>query len=252
AGALPVGTFESELFGHVRGAFTDAKSDRDGAFARAHDGTLFLDEIGNMPLSQQAKLLRVLQERVFQPLGASSSQPSSARIVAATNADIEALAKTGQFRADLLYRLNAIHLRLPPLRERREEIRPLAEHFARREADRYGLSVPVLEPDAVALLVAYDWPGNVRELEHAMQRAVLLSAKRGRIDAADIGVRAGSAPPPAPTEDALTLREAEREAIVRALERFPDDRMAAARSLGLSRSAFYRRLTQMGLVRRQR
>ncbi|HEY2510543.1 MAG TPA: sigma-54 dependent transcriptional regulator [Polyangiaceae bacterium] len=260
AGALPEGTFESELFGHVRGAFTDAKSDRQGAFALARDGTLFLDEIANMPPAQQAKLLRVLQERSFQALGASSPEVSTARVVAATNADVDALAAEGRFRPDLLYRLNAIHLRLPPLRDRPEEIPGLAARFVQREAERYGLPVPELESAVMPLLLAHDWPGNVRELEHAMQRAVLLSARERRIGVAQVGLRAAppaAAPLPnadpdpagAPSSSAsnATLRDAERAAILRALERFPGDRLAAAKSLGLSRSAFYRRLAHYGI-----
>ncbi|HWU91072.1 MAG TPA: sigma-54 dependent transcriptional regulator [Kofleriaceae bacterium] len=260
AGALPDGTFESELFGHVRGAFTDAKTSRVGAFGRARDGTLFLDELANMPLAQQAKLLRVLQERAFQPLGATEPEPSTARIVSATNANVEALVSEQRFRADLLYRVNVIRIHVPPLRERREEIPSLARHFVRRDAERYGLSVPALDDEVVDLLCAYEWPGNVRELEHAMQRAVLMSSSRGAIQCADVGLPAspGAAAPPIPTAPAtapaappetepLTLRESERAAVLRTLERFPNDRAAAAKSLGLSRSAFYRRLAQLGI-----
>ena len=248
AGALPDGTFESELFGHVRGAFTDAKTSRIGAFGRARDGTLFLDELANMPPGQQAKLLRVLQERVFQPLGATEPEPSTARIVSATNVNVEALVSEHRFRADLLYRVNVIHIHVPPLRERREEIPALARHFVRRDAERYGLAVPVLEDEVVDLLCAYDWPGNVRELEHAMQRAVLLSASRGTIQSVEVGLPAPSAATAAPpTPEPLTLRESERATVLRALERFPNDRAAAAKSLGLSRSAFYRRLAQLGI-----
>ena len=252
AGALPDGTFESELFGHVRGAFTDAKADRAGAFARAKDGTLFLDEIANMPLAQQAKLLRVLQERAFQPLGAAAPEVSTARIVSATNVDVAELTADGRFRADLMYRLNTIHLEIPPLRHRREEIAGLATRFTRREAERYGLAVPALEEGVLDRLVAHDWPGNVRELEHAIQRAVLLSAASGRISVEHLGLRGTSSASIAPSRGApppagATIKEAERAAILQALERFPDDRMAAAKSLGLSRSAFYRRLAQLGI-----
>lgn len=244
AGALAEGTLESELFGHVRGAFTDARSDRVGAFARAQDGTLFLDEIGNMPLAQQARLLRVLQERSFQPVGATRSQASTARIVSATNGAIDELAREQRFRPDLLYRLNAIRLHLPPLRERVEEIAGLARHFVAREAERYGLPLPSFEASVLPLLERHAWPGNVRELEHSMQRAVLLSAQVGQITEAHLGLEPCAAP--APTQ-AGTLRNTERLAVLRALEQFPDDRRAAARSLGLSRSAFYRRLAQFGI-----
>jgi len=258
AGALADGTFESELFGHVRGAYTDAKAARDGAFARAEDGTLFLDEIANMPLAQQAKLLRVVQERQYQPLGASALLVSTARIVSATNIDIEALARAGQFRPDLLYRLNTIRLHLPPLRERLGELPGLVQCFLRREIERYGLPAPELMPGVLEQLAAHDWPGNVRELEHVIQRAVLLSARGGRLTREHLDLPAR--PPPLPATAAAataplagspaapeTLRDAEKAAILRALERFPDDRRAAAESLGLSRSAFYRRLSHFGI-----
>jgi DNA-binding NtrC family response regulator len=258
AGALAEGTFESELFGHVRGAFTDAKAAREGAFARAEAGTLFLDEIANMPLSQQAKLLRVVQERQYQPLGASALQASSARIVSATNVDIDALARAGQFRPDLLYRLNTIRLHVPPLRERLDELPGLLDGFLRRELERYALPLPELHPGVWERLAAHDWPGNVRELEHVIQRAVLLSARGGRLAPEHLdlplpsGPRSVAHPEPVPrgalaTGAPETVREAERAAILRALERFPEDRRAAAESLGLSRSAFYRRLSQYGI-----
>ena len=248
AGALPDGTFESELFGHVRGAFTDAKTNRVGAFGRAQGGTLFLDELGTMPPGQQAKLLRVLQDRAFQPLGATEPEPSTARIVSATNADIDALMIENKFRADLLYRINVIRVHVPPLRERREEIPALAHHFVARDATRYGLAVPVVEDEVVELLCAYDWPGNVRELEHAMQRAVLLSSNRGKIVADDVGLSTSpSATAALLAIEPMTLRESERAAVLRALERFPNDRAAAAKCLGLSRSAFYRRVAQLGI-----
>lgn len=255
AGALADGTFESELFGHVRGAYTDAKAARDGAFARAEDGTLFLDEIANMPLAQQAKLLRVVQERQYQPLGASALVASTARLVSATNVDIEALARAGQFRPDLLYRLNTIRLHVPPLRERLGELPGLVQCFLRREVERYGLPTPQLAPGVLERLAQHDWPGNVRELEHVIQRAVLLSTRGGRLTAEHLDLPAlaptheAAMPPPGPlgVSGPSTLRDAEKAAILRALERFPDDRRAAAESLGLSRSAFYRRLAQFGI-----
>jgi DNA-binding NtrC family response regulator len=256
AGALADGTFESELFGHVRGAFTDAKVAREGAFARAENGTLFLDELANMPLAQQAKLLRVLQERQYQPLGSSTPLASTARIVSATNVDIDALVRDGQFRADLLYRLNTICLHVPPLRERLEELPGLVQYFLQREIARYSLPAPALGPGVLDRLAAHDWPGNVRELEHVMQRAVLLSARGGllNVEHLDLPTTATlpcntrkSAPLAASSPVPQTVRDAEKAAILRALERFPDDRRAAAQSLGLSRSAFYRRLSQHGI-----
>jgi DNA-binding NtrC family response regulator len=265
AGALAEGTFESELFGHVRGAYTDAKTARDGAFARAEAGTLFLDEVANMPLSQQAKLLRVLQERQYQPLGASAPRASTARVVSATNADIEALARAGQFRPDLLYRLNTIRLHVPPLRERLSELPGLVQTFVAREVARYGLPSPRLAAGVLRALEAHRWPGNVRELEHVIQRAVLLSARASELGAEHLALDGQSSPPaphappgtahaslPSPLgalapEPPRTVRDAERAAILQALERHPEDRRAAAESLGLSRSAFYRRLSQHGI-----
>jgi DNA-binding NtrC family response regulator len=250
AGAVADGTFESELFGHLRGAFTDAKAAREGAFERAAGGTLFLDEIGTMPERQQAKLLRVLQENVYQPLGAAAPRPSTARIVSATNASADELTRRADFRDDLLYRLNTIHLHVPPLRQRVEEIPSLVRYFVEREATRHGLVVPTLTADVIRRLSAHPWPGNVRELEHTLQRAVLLSMRSGTLSVEHLGLaeRAQAAPvDPLPSSGPQTLRDAEEQAILRALQRFPTDRRAAAESLGLSRSAFYRRLSQYGI-----
>jgi DNA-binding NtrC family response regulator len=258
ASALPEGTFESELFGHVRGAFTDAKAAREGAFARADGGTLFLDEIADMPLTQQAKLLRVLQERTYQPVGSSTPHTTNARIVSATNVAIDARVGDGRFRADLLYRLNTIRLEVPPLRERADEIAGLAGQLLEREAARHGLPVPRLEAEALELLQRHTWPGNVRELLHALQRGLLLSARTGVLTSAHLGLvsptgrdsaAASLAAPSARSPQ--TLRAAEEAAILEALERHPHDRRAAAQSLGLSRSAFYRRLAQYGLSSRK-
>ena len=244
AGAFPDGMLESELFGHIRGAFTDAKADRRGAFADARDGTLFLDEVANMPIVQQAKLLRVLQDGHFRPLGADATVCSTARVVSATNSEIDAEVRDGRFRADLLYRLNTIHIHLPPLRERREQIPPLAQRFVTDTAVRHGLPIPELDAGTMEALCAHDWPGNVRELEHTMQRAVLLSASTGRItEPVSLGARSHSMTSPV----AGTVKDVERTLIVSALARFPGDRLAAAKSLGLSRSAFYRRIQQLGI-----
>lgn len=257
AGALADGTFESELFGHVRGAYTDAKSAREGAFARAEGGTLFLDELANMPLGQQAKLLRVLQERLYQPLGASVPRVSTARIVSATNADVDVLAQSGLFRPDLLYRLNTIRLHVPPLRERRSELLGLVQSFVEREVARYGLPLPRWGADVMAALEGHEWPGNVRELEHVLQRAVLLSARSGELTRRHLDLPSADrvSPPPArararptPADPPPTVRDAEKAAILQALERHPVDRRAAAESLGLSRSAFYRRLSLHGIL----
>ena len=245
AGAIPAGMVESELFGHVRGAFTDAKTERVGAFAEAAGGTLFLDEIATMPALQQAKLLRVLQDGEFRPLGASSASWSDARLVSATNADIQRCIDDGSFRADLLYRLNAVHIQLPPLRERRDQIPALALKFANETAKRYTLAPPELGDEVLSTLSAHPWPGNVRELEHTMQRAVLLSSQTGVVTAE--ALQLGEATRGQEPASSTTLIDVQRRAIRDALERFPRDRRAAAASLGLSRSTFYRRIKQLGI-----
>src|SRR2546429_4807218 len=186
-GGLSEGVFESELFGHVKGAFTDAKTDRAGRFELADGGTLFLDEIANIPLPQQAKLLRVLETGEYERVGASRARRADVRVVAATNADIHAEVKAGRFREDLLFRLNTVEIRLPPLRERRADIPLLAAHFLRRYAARYRKAAKEFAPDAMEVLLRHSWPGNVRELDHAIERAVLM-AEGGRGQARDFGL----------------------------------------------------------------
>ena len=242
-GGLSEGLFESEMFGHVKGAFTDARTDRIGRFELAEGGTLLLDEVGTLPLRQQAKLLRVLESGELERVGASRSRRIDVRILSATNADLQEEVTAGRFREDLLFRLNTIEIKLPPLRERREDIRPLAEHFLGRYANRYRKPVAGFEPDAVEALEAHPWPGNVRELDHALERAVLL-AQGGMIRSGELGLR-GSAGLPR-LED-LPLEEVERLLIRKALDRHGGNVSQAAKSLGLSRSALYRRLQQHGL-----
>jgi DNA-binding NtrC family response regulator len=238
-GGLPEGLFESELFGHVKGAFTDAKSDRMGRFELADGGTLFLDEIANIGPGQQARLLRVLQTGAMERVGSSKTRQVDARVLSATNADLAAEVAAGRFREDLLYRLNTIELRLPPLRERREDIAPLALHFLHRHAERYRKPASEIEPAALEVLQRAPWPGNVRELDHAVERAVLLS-DGPRLTLADfnLAVAAGAT---TRLED-LTLEEVERVLIQKALARAGGNVSEAAKSLGLSRSALYRRL----------
>jgi DNA-binding NtrC family response regulator len=244
AGGLAEGVFESELFGHVRGAFTDARADRAGCFELADGGTLFLDEIANMPLSQQAKLLRVLQTGEFHPVGSSRVRRADVRVLAATNVDVGREVAEGRFREDLLYRLNTVELRLPPLRERREDLAALAARFLVTQGARYGRRA-TLAPDAMTALAEHAWPGNVRELEHVIERALLL-APGDVIHAADLQL--GSRGTGEPRLDDLTLDEAERLLIHRALARH-GEAADAARALGLSRSAFYRRLQHHGIKR---
>jgi DNA-binding NtrC family response regulator len=244
-GGLPDGVFESELFGHVKGAFTDAKSDRVGRFELADQGTLFLDEIANTTPAQQAKLLRVLESRAFERVGSSKTRRVDVRVLAATNADLAGEIAAGRFREDLLFRLNTVEIRLPPLRERRDDISLLAAHFLARHAARYHSPACRFDEDAVAALLTHPWPGNVRELDHSVERAVLL-ADGDTVRARDLGLRAGGTEG-APRLEEVTLDEAERLLIQKALARHEGNVSEAARTLGLSRSALYRRLQHHGL-----
>ena len=244
-GGLSEGVFESELFGHVRGAFTDAKADRVGRFELADGGTLFLDELGDMPQSMQAKLLRVLQTGEVERVGASRARRVDARILSATNVDLRAEVAAGRFREDLLFRLNTIEIRLPPLRERREDIPQLAMHFLRRHADRYRKPLTGFDLGAMQSLLDHPWPGNIRELDHAVERAVLL-AQGELVRAGDLGLR-GVSTPNAPRLEEMTLDEMERLLIQKALTRYEGNVSQAAKALGLSRSALYRRLAAHGL-----
>ncbi|WP_375755872.1 sigma-54-dependent transcriptional regulator [Corallococcus exercitus] len=247
SGGLSEGVFESELFGHVKGAFTDAKTDRIGCFELADGGTLFLDEIGNMPLTQQAKLLRVLQTGELHPVGSSRTRRVDVRVVSATNVDLGRAVVEGRFREDLLYRLNTVEVQLPPLRERREDIPLLAAHFLAAQGQRYGRPHIHLAPGALEALLAYPWPGNVRELEHAVERALLM-AVGDRVEAEDLLLkRAGPASGGATRLEEMTLEEVERYLIERALGRHDGNVSEAAKALGLSRSALYRRLQYYGI-----
>ncbi|HEX2203149.1 MAG TPA: sigma-54 dependent transcriptional regulator [Longimicrobium sp.] len=245
AGAIAEGVFESELFGHVKGAFTDARADRAGAFELADGGTLFLDEIGTMPHEQQAKLLRVLQTGEFQRVGATRTRRADVRVVSATNLDIRRAVAEGRFREDLLFRLNTVEIHLPPLRERREDIPPLATHFLRRQAAQYHKALDGFAPDAMQALLAYAWPGNIRELEHAVERAVLL-ASGPQVTAEDLTLRTRDVPAAVALEE-MSLEDAERLLIRKALARYNGNVSHAAEALGLSRSALYRRLERYGL-----
>jgi DNA-binding NtrC family response regulator len=245
AGGVSEGIFESELFGHVRGAFTDAKTDRAGCFELAEGGTLFLDEIANMPMNQQAKLLRVLQTGEFHPVGSSRVRRADVRFLAATNVDVAKEVAEGRFREDLLYRLNTVEIHLPPLRERREDIPRLAAHFAQRQQARHGQPVRSFSPDAMQALLEHHWPGNVRELEHVVERALLL-AQGPQVQPDDLSLRGSGGKGDARFEQ-MTLEEVERHLIQRALMRTAGQVSEAAKALGLSRSALYRRLQHHGL-----
>jgi DNA-binding NtrC family response regulator len=245
AGGVSEGVFESELFGHVKGAFTDARADRVGRFELADGGTLFLDEIANVPASQQGKLLRVVETGEFERLGSSRTRKVDVRILSATNADLAAEVAAGRFRQDLRFRLNTIEITVPPLRDRREDIPLLAQHFLGLHARRYRKDVAGFEPAALQTLLDHPWPGNVRELDHAVERAVLL-ASGPRVRPADLGLhpqRDGAEPP----LEEMGLEEVEGVLIRKALSRFGGNVSRAAEALGLSRSALYRRMEKYGL-----
>ncbi|MCU0976763.1 MAG: sigma-54 dependent transcriptional regulator [Steroidobacteraceae bacterium] len=243
-GGLAEGVFESELFGHVKGAYTDARADRAGRFEIADGGTLFLDEIGNVPTPQQARLLRALETGEFERVGASRTQRADVRIVSATNADLPALVADGRFREDLLFRINTIEIRMPPLRERTGDILPLASAALASRAARYGRNVTGFEPAAVSALLRYPWPGNVRELNSVVERSLLLAAGPG-ITVADLRLAPSRNAPPALEE--MSLEDAERALIRAALRRHDGNVLEAAEALGLSRSAMYRRLEKLGI-----
>jgi DNA-binding NtrC family response regulator len=240
AGALAEGTFESELFGHVRGAFTDARSDRVGRFELADGGTIFLDEIANVPLNLQPKLLRVLETGEFERVGSSQTRRVDVRVISATNASLKEEAAAGRFRQDLFFRLNTVEIHLPPLRERPEDIESLAAHFLGVYGQRYRKTLARFEPAALDLLRSYPWPGNVRELDHVVQRAVLL-ARSEEVKAIDLGLRPAGEGGERRLEE-MSLEEVERLLIQKALKRFGGNVSQAAEVLGLSRSALYRRM----------
>ncbi len=244
-GAIPEGVFESELFGHVRGAFTDAKMDRVGRFELADGGTIFLDEIANIPLSQQAKLLRVLETGEMERVGTSRTRKVDVRVISATNADLHADAANGKFREDLLFRLNTIEIHLPPLRERREDIPVLAMHFLQQYSTRYRKHITGFDPTTLQLMLDYGWPGNIRELDHSVERGVLM-AQDSNIKPSDLGLRSSPRESSQRLEE-MSLEEVEAFLIRKALSRYSGNISQAAEALGLSRSALYRRLERYGL-----
>jgi DNA-binding NtrC family response regulator len=245
-GAITDNLFESEMFGHVKGAFTDAKESRIGRFELAEGGTIFLDEIANIPLSQQAKLLRVLEEKQFEKVGSAKTQQVDVRLVSATNADLNSLIEQGLFRQDLLYRINTIEIKIPALRERRADILPLAQYFLTEFSSKYSIEVPVISEEAIEALQHYQWPGNIRELSHMMERAIFLCQEQ-LITATDLGL-ASQQGIVAGAESSLidinddTLEVIEQQIIVDRLARFDNNPHETAVSLGLSRSSYYRRL----------
>jgi two-component system, NtrC family, response regulator PilR len=252
-GAIPEGLIESELFGHVRGAFTGAVASREGLLAAAGEGTLFLDEIGELPRETQVKLLRVIQERRARPVGSTQDFDVAARLIAATNRDLAAEVAAGRFREDLFYRLNVIHLRVPPLRERSEDVLPLAEHFLAIQAQRQQRSPWTLSKEAIGRLLEHDFPGNVRELENAIERATTLAegdVVGGEIIPGPGRGRSGSEKLPAVGLDLDTeLNRIERAYLVQALEKAGGTKIAAAKLLGMSFRSFRYRLQKQGLAK---
>lgn len=244
-GSIPESLFESEMFGHVKGAFTDAREARAGRFELAEGGTLFLDEVANLPFAQQAKLLRVLESGCYERVGGSRTHTADVRILTATNADLPAMIADGRFRRDLYFRLNTVEARVPPLRERGEDILAMAQHFLEQQCQRHGRTLHFSQ-SALDVLCAHDWPGNVRELAHAVERSVLL-ARGVQIEPADLALKPTDIRRDVFEGEVMQLAEAERMLIRNALDRFNGDVLEAARALGLSRSAMYRRLEKLGI-----
>ena len=248
-GAIATSLFESEMFGHVRGAFTDAKSDRKGHVASADGGTLFLDEIGELNRGDQVKLLRVLQDQRYQPVGASRAEQADVRVISATNRELAELVAAGDFREDLFYRLNLITIRLPPLRERRSDIPLLVRHIVGHVADSYGIAAVGLAPQALDWLAAQPWPGNIRQLKQTLERTLLLAGKDVLTQADFLATSAvdDNVPGTRLGVDGMTLDQVERLMIEQALRQHAGNISRVAKALGLSRTALYRRLERHGL-----
>ncbi len=248
--AIPADLLESEFFGHVRGAFSGAVADALGLFRGANQGTIFLDEIAELPPALQVKLLRVLQEMQVRPVGSTKAYPVDVRVIAATNRNLEQAMTEGTFRQDLFYRLNVVRISLPPLRDRRDDLSALVNHFLRRFNRRFRREVRGITPEALAALQAYDFPGNVRELENMVERAYAMGAREqiGLGDLSILGRPSAVIPPATATKQIPTLGEVEKELILRALTVFKNDKEAAARALGLSRRTIYRRLKEYGML----
>jgi DNA-binding NtrC family response regulator len=243
-GGLSEGVFESELFGHVKGAFTDARMDRVGRFELAENGTLFLDEIANLPLKHQPKLLRVLETGEFERVGSSKTRRANVRIISATNSDLDEEVTAGRFRQDLLFRLNTVEIHIPPLRDRRDDIPLLAKHFLRIYSKRYRKDITSFDSSAAQALLKHSWPGNVRELDHAIERSVLM-AQGEAVLSSDLGLQGGREMSRR-LED-MSLEEVEAFLIQKTLGQCDGNVSRAAEKLGLSRSALYRRLQRYGL-----
>jgi DNA-binding NtrC family response regulator len=251
-GGIPSSLFESEMFGHVKGAFTDAKSDRTGRFEMADNGTIFLDEIGDMDKSSQVKLLRVLQDQTFQAIGSSANRRCNVRVVAATNCDLQQLIAENQFREDLLYRLNLITITLPPLRERRDDIAEIAQHVLTQVCQRYGMATVSLTADAQLWLTKQNWPGNIRQLTQTIERAVLIN-DNDKLDVQSFTDSEHISEPKPPSSKELpvgsmTLEEMEKNMIKQSLAQYNQNLTQVANNLGLTRQALYRRMEKYGII----
>ncbi|WP_286261169.1 sigma-54-dependent transcriptional regulator [Thalassotalea atypica] len=246
-GAIPENLFESEMFGHVKGAFTDAKESRIGRFEMAEQGTLFLDELANIPIAQQAKLLRVLEEQQYEVVGSSKVQHADVRIISATNCDLPQAISEQKFRQDLYYRLNTIQLRVPSLSERKEDIVPLANYFLSNFSVKYNVTTPALSEDATKSLQQYSWPGNIRELSHLMEK-LLFTCKKPTISARDLLLEDTNISQNRAEKLNLTMEEIEQIALINRLKHYQGNASETAKSLGLSRSGFYRRMSKYGLA----
>ncbi|MEW6990560.1 sigma-54-dependent transcriptional regulator [Colwelliaceae bacterium 6441] len=253
-GAINDAIFESELFGHVKGSFTDAKANRIGRFELADNGSLFMDEVANIPLGQQAKLLRVLESGEFEKLGSSKSQRASVRIISATNANLDAMVNDHTFRQDLLFRLNSIEINIPPLRDRLADIPVLANNFLKKYNQKYQRNIDKISVAAMNELLAYQWPGNIRELDHLIERAILMATST-ELQADDLLIKASGSTNKNLTSNTasdddwaqLSMEQAEGKLIALVMKRFEGNAKEAAKSLGYSKSSFYRRLDKFGL-----
>jgi transcriptional regulator with PAS, ATPase and Fis domain len=245
-GAISETLFESELFGHVKGAFTDARENRAGRFEIAQGGTLFLDEIGNLPLASQAKLLAVLENRQVTPVGSNSPRPIDIRLISATNQPIQRRVAAEEFRQDLLYRINTVEIHLPALRERGEDLPKLAEHFLHKFTHKYNKSIDRIDKEALKHLGTYSWPGNVRELQHALERAVIMSNST-TLRWEDLGLSLSGMVGSDLKSGDCNLEQVEKTTILKALDKNRGNVSRAAQDLGLTRASLYRRLHKYGL-----
>lgn len=247
-GAITETLFESELFGHVKGSFTDAVADRVGRFEAAGGGTLFLDEIANLPLHMQPKLLTAIQKRSFVKVGSNTPQPTNIRLICATNQDLNRMVTEGTFREDLLYRINTIHLHLPPLRERTADIVPLATMFMKKYSAQYGRSLETISPETAGKLKQHPWHGNIRELQHVMEKAVILSdGTELQPDAVELGTVGKAPEAPETQETTQTLEQMEEDMVRRAISQCDGNLSAAAHKLGVSRQTLYNKMKRYGI-----